>query len=274
MVKRSHRTISQRLKGGLILAVLLCAAGLAGEGVSQAQVGNRAALLIQYGEGEVWTACVPFEEPEITGLELLLRAGLEVVSSGSSGMGSMVCKIGQRGCDDPTRCLCECKGAACVYWSYWHQVDGAWRYSNVGASSYRVRPGAVEAWVWGPGSIAEAPQPPPIAFDQICLPPTATPTATPPPTSTAIPAATVTPTAAPSATPPATAAPTPTASPTSMPTPTASPTSMPTASATPAGGAEPAPPVSTGGDYLFYAALVAVLGVLGYVVLRRRPRAG
>jgi hypothetical protein len=31
-----------------------------------------------------------------------------------------------------------------------------------------VRDGAVEGWMWGPGSVTEAPSPPPVTFAEIC----------------------------------------------------------------------------------------------------------
>ena len=160
----------KRLCAGLARAGLVWIAGLVlvlAAAPAQAQGPNRAALVVQYGEGAVETYCVSFAGPQISGLDLLLGAGLDVVYA-SMGLGAMVCQIGDTGCPDPGRCLCACRGAGCVYWSYWHLVDGTWQYAAQGASMYAVKPGAVEGWVWGAGSISQATPPPPIRFEDVC----------------------------------------------------------------------------------------------------------
>lgn len=160
---------------------------------ANAQSPNRVALVIRRGDGTASTQCIEFTEPEITGLDVLSRSGLNVVTT-RAGMGDLICKIGADGCDNPSRCLCECRGASCTYWSYWHLVDGTWQYSNLGASLYVVRPGTVEGWVWGEGSMSNAPQPPLVTFEEVCLSakptpsplPTESPTDRPAPTDTLV----------------------------------------------------------------------------------------
>jgi hypothetical protein len=168
------------------------------------------------------TRCVEFDEPTISGYELLLRSGLSLVINSSAGQGAVVCAIGDSGCpvDD---CWCECKNLAgtCVYWSYWHLQGGAWVYSSMGLTGYQVRPGDVEGWHWG---TTEAP--PMVAFEQICAPPpsdTPTATATWTPSPTAPPTATWTSTPQPTLT----TAPAPTETSTPLP-----PTATPAATAT------------------------------------------
>ena len=135
--------------------------------VITAQEPGRAALVVRLDEERVETRCVAFPEPEITGYELLRRSGLEHEAS-VQGMGALVCAIEGTGCP-PGDCLCQCKGGdACTYWSYWHHSDGEWRYAPVGASAYQVKDGAVEGWSWGPGSVAEAIEPPSATFEEVC----------------------------------------------------------------------------------------------------------
>ena len=149
-----------------------------------AQSPNQAALVIRYGEGQVETHCVTFAEPQITGYDVLARAGLDVTID-AGGMGAAVCAIQGTGCP-ATNCFCQCQGAECQYWSYWHQVDGIWQYSAGGASIYPVTNGAIEGWSWGPGSVTEAIAPPAVSFDAVCNAPAATATAAPP-TATLLP---------------------------------------------------------------------------------------
>jgi len=130
-----------------------------GAGV-RADAPSRAGLVIAYAPEDVETACVTFDSAEVTGLELLQRAGLDVIQAGTTGVGDSVCKIGAVGCDYPgEHCFCQCLSTPCAFWSYWYWQDGDWIFSQLGASSRRVTDGAVEAWVWGDG------QTPPPAID-------------------------------------------------------------------------------------------------------------
>ncbi len=177
-----------------------------------AQSPNRVGLVVRFGDGSVTTKCVEFNEGEISGYDVLQRAGLSVIADVNSniGLGAGICKIGNDGCNFPAeRCFCQCPGGVqCVYWSYWHLSGDTWQYSQLGASSYRVHNGDVEGWNWGSGTTTSAEEPPVHRFEEICplptdtpapptntpVPPTATPvppTATPiPPTATFVPTAT------------------------------------------------------------------------------------
>jgi hypothetical protein len=202
--------IRTRLYG---LMALLLMIGLVGAGAS-AQGVNQAALVIVHADGRILTQCVDFAEPQISGLELLQRSGLDLNLEPSS-MGATVCRLDGEGCTSPQqRCFCQCEGATCLYWSYWRWENNAWRYSPLGASNSTVAPGALEGWVWGAATAENAQLLPAIDYATVCAPPTptATPTMTPEP-----------PTATPTPTPePPTATPTPTPEP-----PTATPTLTP-----------------------------------------------
>jgi hypothetical protein len=132
-----------------------------------AQDESRVAVVVDYGDGQTATRCVAFAEPEISGFEALSRAGLAVENEVQAG-GAAVCRIDGIGCavDD---CFCACRGGGeCRYWSYWQLRDGTWQYAVAGASRSRVIDGAVEGWVWGAGSVTEAPPPPLVSFAEIC----------------------------------------------------------------------------------------------------------
>ncbi len=177
---------------------------------------HRVGLVIRYSTGQVETYCVTFSEPEITGVEVLERSGVPLIVDPNQSVGTAVCKIGNEGCDYPLQdCFCQCQGVECMYWAYYHLVEGHWVYSRVGASSYKVHDGDVEGWSWGPGEPGHGDPPPVIPFSEICSGATATPT----PTLT--PSPTTTPTSTPSPT--STFSPTPTLSPTATHTPTSTP---------------------------------------------------
>ena len=108
-------------------------------GVADAQAGPyRAALVVRYSDNNVHTSCVSFDEPEITGEELLQRSGLVVLLDFNAGLGGAVCSINGQGCSYPGQdCFCQCPGSQCQYWAYYHWESGAWQYSSTGASQSR-----------------------------------------------------------------------------------------------------------------------------------------
>ena len=226
---------------GCLLA-LLATLGL--PGATMADEPNQAGLIIEFGDGHVETRCIPFDEEEITGADLLLTySGLDMVIDASSGMGITVCQLEGEGCAYPSEhCFCQCMGGgACAYWNYFYREPGSseWNYSALGAVLRKVRHGSVEAWVWGNGTT-----PPSFegSFASICAAPTADPAASTEPTASTEPvptepAATVAPAASPE---PPTAAPT--AKTTESP---ATKTPEPTGTAPPAATTIPATPIQT-----------------------------
>jgi len=130
--------------------------------VARAQDSNQAGLVVRFGDGSYITRCITFSEPSISGLDVLERSDLAVVAAGWA-----VCDIeGHSGCP-AENCFCQCPGGggACLYWSYWHLVDGSWVYSTVGSGGHDVHDGDVEGWSWG----AEG-SPPVVPFHEICMP--------------------------------------------------------------------------------------------------------
>lgn len=152
----------------LLLLLVPAVAVVAAQPPAQSESENQAALVIRSGDEQVDTYCVAFSEPEVSGYELLQRAGRDTVIS-DAGLGITVCRLDEVGCP-AGNCFCQCKGDPCVYWSYWHQQDGEWQYAVVGASTYMVQPGAIEGWSWGPGSVTEAIAPPSLTFADVCGP--------------------------------------------------------------------------------------------------------
>ena len=245
------RCLTARLgRGETILFLAMLLALSAGEGVSAQSAPHRAGLVIRFGDGSVVTRCVSFNEPGLTGVELLGRAGFTIRVDTNSSIGAGVCKISSQGCDAGKSCFCQCEGSTCAYWQYFHLQNGAWKYSNLGAGVYQLSDGAVEGWAWG-NNVA----PPVMTLDQICASGAfaAAPTATPVRPSQAVPSPTAPPatptltaSAAPAtATPASTTAPTvlpptgtapPSASPASLP---ASPTAAPTTTPQNAGATSP-----------------------------------
>jgi hypothetical protein len=140
---------------------------------------RRAGLVAHFPDGSNLVKCVQFAEDSLTGEELLLRSGWNVLIDASYGLGGSVCSINGSGCpaDD---CFCHCRGGgSCEYWAYWHLQGNEWEYSQTGGGAYTVADGAVDGWSWGPGNFQTGTEPPLYTFDQIC-----NPIAPPPPTQT------------------------------------------------------------------------------------------
>jgi hypothetical protein len=156
--------------------------------VSSAAV-NQAGLVVAFGDGRTLTFCIEFDEDSITGLELLQRSGLQLVTSNSSGLGAAVCSIEGEGCQDPGDCFCKCKGGSCEYWAYYLYEDSAWKFSPVGAGNRSIRNGDIDGWAWGGGS-GDAPNGNALACAEPTPTNTAIPPTTPQPSATSRPAAT------------------------------------------------------------------------------------
>jgi hypothetical protein len=168
--------------------------------LARADGPHRAGLVIAH-DGEVLKRCVEFSEDEISGLDLLRRAGVDL-NYAQAGQGATICRIDHQGCSYPEQdCFCQCQGTPCIYWSAWLLAGDGWKYSNVGASGMWVRDGKVIGWNWAAGSTSQAAPPPSASFEEICgaapttptLSPSETPSAQPPfgtPTETRRPTAT------------------------------------------------------------------------------------
>ena len=137
---------------------------------AQTDPPNQAGLVVRFGDGTVETACVDLAaDGEMTGEELLAAAGLQPVIE-YTALGGTVCEIGAQGCGYPDEvCWCQCKGgASCVYWQYYHRIDGAWVYATIGASLRTLHAGDVDGWSWGEGEGADGVEPPLMSLDEIC----------------------------------------------------------------------------------------------------------
>lgn len=127
----------------------------------RAQTPNQAGLVVEFGDGSLFTACIDFEGENISGYDLLARSGLSLETAFDPSQGVAVCKIEADGCpaDD---CFCQMP----EYWSYWNLGGGGWIYAGSGASTNRLSNGDVDGWSWGAGN-----PPPVMAFNQLCAPP-------------------------------------------------------------------------------------------------------
>jgi hypothetical protein len=124
---------------------------------------NKAGVVVRSGDGTVDKMCVFFDEPTISGLDLLDRSGMTYVAE-KSAVGSAICKIDATGCAYPSEgCFCEYPR----FWGYWNRDPdtSAWEFSSTGAADREIRNGAVDGWSWGKDG---KPAPPDVAFADVC----------------------------------------------------------------------------------------------------------
>lgn len=112
---------------------------------------NAAGLVVDYGDGRISYAWVPFEEDELSGIDLLQRSGLDLVTVGFGGMGEGVCQIDDTGCPvgECRKRLCQTSDPGSPFWRLSQQTaPGEWTFANAGASASRVHSGEIQAWSW------------------------------------------------------------------------------------------------------------------------------
>lgn len=167
---------------------------------------HHAGLVVTFGDRHSQMFCIEFAEDTISGLQLLQRSGLSLVTS-NGGQGAAVCAIDGQGNSDPTNCFASCTGGTCAYWAYYQLVNNAWKFSQTGSGQRAVHDGDIDGWAWGPGGTSTGAVPeqpgelcPPLASPTPDVPtptttiapepspPSVVPTRTDVPSSTAVPA--------------------------------------------------------------------------------------
>ncbi|MEU6957767.1 hypothetical protein [Streptomyces sp. NPDC045714] len=143
---------------GLAGAALLAPAGQASaapQPIGRCTTSTGVVLAVDFSHwgGPVFRSC---GTTPTTGYELLNQGGWRTTGTGHDGP-AFICRIGysghQGGKQYPTSQQEDCvlTPPASAYWSYWHAGPGenTWEYSQLGAMSYRPRPGSVDLWIFG-----------------------------------------------------------------------------------------------------------------------------
>ncbi|MFD4375119.1 prenyltransferase/squalene oxidase repeat-containing protein [Streptomyces sp. NPDC059202] len=114
-----------------------------------------AVVAVDFGPfgGKVERGC---DTTPTTGYELLWSGGFTTAGTVHDGP-AFLCRIGHGGFAGGTRFptpateACDITPPATAYWSYWTASPGQkkWKYSNYGAMARQLKPGDVDAWVFG-----------------------------------------------------------------------------------------------------------------------------
>ncbi|WP_203670841.1 LPXTG cell wall anchor domain-containing protein [Catellatospora methionotrophica] len=123
--------------------------------ISQCTTTSGVILVVDFGHfgGPRLRAC---GSTPTTGYQLLNQGGWKTEGTGHDGP-AFICRIGYSGHQSgkkfptPQQDPCARTPPATAYWSYWHADPGrnSWSYSQLGAMSYKPKPGSVDAWVFG-----------------------------------------------------------------------------------------------------------------------------
>ena len=151
---------------GVLALLVLMLPAIASPVGGAAQEGNAAGIVVDYGDGRVTYAWVPFVEEEISGIELLRRSGVPLVSVSFGGLGEGVCMVGDTGCGvtECRRRLCQTGERSSPFWQYVRQeAPGEWRTFSFGASQSSVRDGDIDGWAW----TGNPPRLPAITLDEV-----------------------------------------------------------------------------------------------------------
>jgi len=154
------------LRGARIAVLAMCALFLASIAPAWAQEPNVAGLIVDYGDGRISYAVVPFDDEEINGLDLLTQSGLDVVSVGFGGLGDAVCQVDDTGCpvDDCRKRMCQTSDPESPFWQFSKLGDdGEWLFVATGASGAKVRDGDIYAWSW----VGTDPDLPVLSLDEL-----------------------------------------------------------------------------------------------------------
>jgi hypothetical protein len=169
------RIISRIIGTGLLALGFMLSATLSSSATTPI---HAAGIVVDYGNGAMSYAWVPFSADHLNGVELLEQSGLPVLTVGFGGLGDAVCRIQETGCDVSacrTR-LCQTAAADSPFWHYFRlSANGTWTTQALGASGSVVRDGDVDAWVWT-GKLS-LPAVPPLTLSGIVARTGANPTA-------------------------------------------------------------------------------------------------
>jgi hypothetical protein len=112
---------------------------------------HRAGLVVRHGDGRLTYVYVTYPEEEISGIELLRRSRLDLVTVGFGGLGEAVCELEGEGCStgECRKNLCQGSRDAPYWQPCYQEAPGEWRVWRLGASSARIHDGDIYGWSWG-----------------------------------------------------------------------------------------------------------------------------
>lgn len=158
---RSHRLQVARTH---IVAMTMCVLAMLFTPMAAADSWQEVGILVDYGDDRITWVWVPFDEPEITVIELLNRSDLEMVTVGFGGLGEGVCQIDDTGCP-----AADCRARMCQttssspFWRFLKLNGDEWSMMGSGVSGTKATDGEIYALSWS----ADTPELPIVTIDDI-----------------------------------------------------------------------------------------------------------
>ncbi|MEX2426079.1 MAG: hypothetical protein WD401_04870 [Thermomicrobiaceae bacterium] len=112
---------------------------------------DQAGVVIFFDDGDIEYHLVDLPNEEITALDLLELADLDLEIEPFSGLGEAVCSIDGTGCPG-SDCFCESYSSPAYYWNFYLFEDEQWLPQMSGASQHTVQTGEVHGWAWTAGT--------------------------------------------------------------------------------------------------------------------------
>ena len=152
--QRGHSGVRARRLAAVVAWLLVLVAALASEPAAAHDGLHHAGIVVRHGDGRLTYAYVAFPEETISGIELLRRSGIPLVTTSFGGLGEGVCSLAGEGCaaGECRRRVCQGPRPDDPYWQYFRQeAPGEWRWLVLGASATEVHDGDVDGWSWTGG---------------------------------------------------------------------------------------------------------------------------
>jgi len=136
-----HRLLAIGLAAPLFLGLWLATPGSAGRPTcAYASGAHHVAVVVEHGSGAVLTACVAFDELQLTGDQVMMRSGIQYATTSFGGLGKAVCQID----GEPASFPPSCWTSTSPYWAMFvSHAGGSWSKSSSGISA-ACQPSTVE----------------------------------------------------------------------------------------------------------------------------------
>jgi hypothetical protein len=143
-----HRLLAAGLAAPLLFGFWLATPGSPARPTCAFASGSRhVAVVVEHGSGAVLTACVAFDDVQLTGDQVMQLSHIEYATTTYGGLGKAVCQVDNEPVSYPPTCWTPTS----PYWAmYVSRSGGTWAVSNQGVSSQQFHDGDALGWHYVP----------------------------------------------------------------------------------------------------------------------------
>ena len=145
-----HRLLAAGFAAPLLLGLWLATPGSpARPTCALASGAHHVAVVVEHGNGAVLTACVAFDDVQLTGDQVMQLSHIEYATTTYGGLGKAVCQVD----NEPVSYPPSCWTSTSPYWAmYVSRSGGNWAVSNLGVSGQQFHDGDALGWHYVPQS--------------------------------------------------------------------------------------------------------------------------